>query len=516
MDRGTQHSLPGQADRQPAGALEPLRALARPGIVIAVSGIWGLVAGWWIPRGPLTGFESLATMVIALIVGIVSGRVLGSRWAMLLAPAVFAAVFEVTRLGTDGPTVDGVTTSTYGLLAFIVGRGFHGVVGLVPLVLGAAFGAGIARRRDGQPAGARRATAGRYFRRTVAAVTTVALIGLGILLSRPAATAPILDAGGQPRGGSIAELSTVDAGGKDLGLMLRGASVENPVLLFLAGGPGGSELGAMRNHLPKLEESFVVATWDQRGTGTSYPALDPTATLTLESSIADTVAVTNYLRARFNQDKIYLLGQSWGSLLGVLAAQRAPELYRAFIGTGQMVSPVATDRIFYEDTLAWAAKNGDTALVGRLREIKAPPYDRMLDYETALSYEHEVYPYDSAGNSEGPGGFSENFIVPEYTLVDQIHLLGAFMDTFAALYPQLQDIDFRRTATTLEVPVYFVQGTHEADGRAEPFREWYGVLNAPGKDVTELATSGHRPLFEQPDEFVSYMTNTVLARTPPS
>ena len=112
MPRTKQQASQGKTGRLPARSPVPLRALALTGVVIAVSGMWGLVAGWWIPRGPLTSLESLATMVIALIVGIVSGRVLGSRWAMLLAPAVFAAVFEVTRLGTDGPTVDGVTTST--------------------------------------------------------------------------------------------------------------------------------------------------------------------------------------------------------------------------------------------------------------------------------------------------------------------------------------------------------------------------------------------------------------------
>lgn len=515
MSKTKQHARREEAGRPSARMLPPLRAFAPSGVIIAVVGTWGLAAGWWTPRGPLTIPEALATMVIALIVGVISGAALGSRWAMLISPALFTVVFEVTRLGIDGPTVDGVTISTYGLLAFVVGRGFHGLVGLLPMVLGAAIGAGLARWRHTRGSRTRGATGGTYVRRAVAAVTAGALIGLGILISRPAATAPVLDAGGQPRSGGIAELLTVGAGGKDLGLMLRGGSRDSPVLLFLAGGPGGSERGAMRNHLPELEESFIVATWDQRGTGTSYPALDPTATLTLESSVADTIAVTNYLRDRFNQDKIYLLGQSWGSLLGVLAAQEAPELYRAFIGTGQMVSPVATDRIFYEDTLAWAVRSGDTALVDQLRSIKAPPYDRMLDYETALSYEHEVYPYDSAGNSEGQGGFSENFIVPEYSFVDQIHLLGAFMDTFAVVYPQLNDVDFRRSVTTLEVPVYFVQGAHEADGRAEPFREWFGMLKAPSKDVTELATAGHRPLFERPDQFVAYMKNTVLARTPP-
>ncbi len=177
-----------------------------------------------------------------------------------------------------------------------------------------------------------------------------------------------MDASGEEVAGSIAELTTVDAGGKELGLMIRGNSTDNPVVLFLAGGPGGSERGAMRNHLESLEETFTVATWDQRGTGTSYPALDPTETLTLDGQVADTIEVTDYLRGRFGQDKVYLLGQSWGSTLGVLAVQEAPDRYAAFIGTGQMVSQLETDRIFYEDTLSWASDNGDDALADKLRE----------------------------------------------------------------------------------------------------------------------------------------------------
>jgi pimeloyl-ACP methyl ester carboxylesterase len=185
----------------------------------------------------------------------------------------------------------------------------------------------------------------------------------------------------------------------------------------------------------------------------------------------------------------------------------------AFIGTGQMVSQLETDTIFYNDTLAWARTTGDTGLVDDLVAIGPPPYTRMLDYETALSSEHDVYPYDHSANSEGEGGFSENFLVPEYTLTEQVHLLGAFMDTFSVVYPQLQDIDFRRTATDFEIPMFFVQGAHEADGRADVFSVWYPMIDAPIKDVVALDTSGHRPLFEQPDEFTDYMVDVVLART---
>ena len=91
--------------------------------------------------------------------------------------------------------------------------------------------------------------------------------------------------------GSVAELTTVNTGGHDLGLMIRGTSTENPVLLFfLAGGPGGSELGAMRRHLPALEESFTVATWTSGGRGTFYDELDPTQTVSLEGYVSDTIA----------------------------------------------------------------------------------------------------------------------------------------------------------------------------------------------------------------------------------
>ena len=496
--------------------LEPVWSDWRIGAAAAVgaAAAWGLVAGWWTPRSPLTTSEAIWSIVISLFVGGIAGLAVRSRWAILVAPVVFATVFELTRIGVDGPTVDAPAFSTYGIFALVVGRGFHALISLAPLAFGAVIGAGIARHLRLSPEQndpPRRWAV--VMRRTVAVLAAIGLVGFTIMLARPATTDSIVDADGNTIDGSIAELTTVDINGHDLDLMIRGHSTDNPVLLFLAGGPGGSEMGAMRNHLPALEQHFTVVTWDQRGTGKSYDELDPTGTYTLDSVIDDTIAVTNHLRNRFGQDRIYLLGQSWGSTLGVLAAQQQPELYSAFVGAGQMVSQLATDTIFYDDTLDWARANGDTGLVDELTRIGPPPYERMLDYETALSYEHEVYPYDHTPNSEGEGGFSENFFVSEYTLIDQVHLLGAFMDTFSVLYPQLQEIDFRDTATDFEIPMFFVQGAHEADGRADVFEDWYPSVDAPVKDLAVLDTSGHRPLWEQPDEFVDYMVDTVLAQT---
>ncbi|MEO9220173.1 MAG: alpha/beta hydrolase [Mycobacteriaceae bacterium] len=478
--------------------------------------LFGLVAGWWTPRGPITTPQALATIGVSLFLGVFVGLVMRTRWAMLLAPAVFVAAFELVRINTAGPLVDGIHLgSTLGIVAFVLGRGLHGILAIVPMLLGVTFGAAIARRLDntGQ---ARHGwgRAGLWTRRSLTALVTVGMVALSLAIIRPASTDPILGADGRPLQGSVAELTRVDIGGHDLAMMIRGRSTTNPVLLFLAGGPGGSELGAMRRHGQALEQEFTVVTFDQRGTGKSDDTLDPTSTLTLDGAVSDTVEVTNYLRTRFHQDKIYVLGNSWGTILGVLAVQQHPELYRAFIGAGQMVSIRETDRIFYIDTLAWARRTGNTALVDTLTSNGPPPYADVRKYEPALlTYENKVYPYDHSPNAEGAGGYSTNIFVKEYSLMEQLHNGAATIDVFAVLYPQLQNIDFRTQATQLKVPVYLIEGQHEARARAELADQWFRTLEAPSKRLIVFDTSGHRPLFEQPELFNTVMTDTVLAQT---
>lgn len=481
-------------------------------LAVALAVGWGLVARWWTPRGPVTTGEALGTLGTSLAVGLVAGFATRSRWAMLVTPVVFILTLELARLPLQGPSVDGVRLSAYGLIAFATGRGFHALVVLVPMLLGVALGAGLGRRLHHDD---HRGRIGRYLRRGVAAATAVALLALVVALARPARTAPIVGPDGVERAGSVAELIRVDVGGHELAMMIRGESVDNPVLLFLAGGPGGTELGAMRHHGQILEKDFTVVTWDQRGTGKSYAELDPTATLSLDRAVRDTIEVVNYLRSRFQQEKIYLLGQSWGTILGVFAVQQQPQLFAAFIGTGQMVSPRETDRIFYADTLAWARRTGNADLVDPLTRSGPPPYQSMGDYETTLAHEQEVYPYDRSRNAEGQGQMAEGIFVEEYSLTEQIHNLAAVLDTFAVMYPQIQGVDLRRDATRLDVPVFLFQGRHEPRGRADLADEWFSMLTAPSKQQVVADTSGHRPLWEQPDLFATFMTGTVLAATAP-
>jgi pimeloyl-ACP methyl ester carboxylesterase len=258
-----------------------------------------------------------------------------------------------------------------------------------------------------------------------------------------------------------------------------------------------------------LEQDFVVVTWDQRGTGKSYPALDPLETLTLERMVADTIEVTNYLRDRFEEDKIYVVGNSWGAILGALAVQQQPELFHAYVGTGQMVSLREADVMFYDDTLAWAERTGNEALAATLRQNGPPPYEDLLQYEPVVSHEHDWNPYPELDTSKE---MPFNLFVPENTLTDVIDAMTGLLDTFSVLYPQLQEVDFRRDVPSLDVPVHLVIGEHEGRGRAVLAREWLDMLEAPSKEMIVFEHSGHRPPFEEPAAFASLMA-TILDET---
>ena len=216
----------------------------RVGPVVAAALAVGsaLVSAAITPRGPITTTQVLVSMAAALAVGVGAGLVMGSRWSMLVTPLTFISVFELARLGVNGPTVDGIHPgSLYGLMALVLGRGVHGLLVILPMIVGARFGVELAARL-GKSTMARMGPVGWL----MTGIFTAGLLAFAVLVARPGTTAPIVGSDGQPLPGSVAELTTVRIGGHDQALMIRGRSIESPVLLHLAGGPGGTDLGAMR------------------------------------------------------------------------------------------------------------------------------------------------------------------------------------------------------------------------------------------------------------------------------
>ena len=323
-----------------------------------------------------------------------------------------------------------------------------------------------------------------------------------------------------PLPGSIAELTTANIGGHEQALMIRGYDVNKPILLYLSGGPGQSSLPWPRVLFDDLSRDFVIVGWDQRGTGKSYAALDPAASLTLEQTIADTIEVTNYLRERFDEERIYLLGESWGTTLGVLAAKQRPDLYHAIIGSGQMVSQRETDRRLYYDVLDYADRTGNDALAGQMRSFGEPPYKDLFAYVFVMGYYERLYkPYTppqaylEKGSEAGLGPW--NVLGSEYDFVEKVNVFRGFLDTASILYPQLQEIDFRQDVPRLETAVYILDGAAELSARRDLALEWFDQLDAPIKRIFTFENAAHAPAFEHFETFTQIMTETVLPETYP-
>ena len=331
-----------------------------------------------------------------------------------------------------------------------------------------------------------------------------------------ATTPPIVDANGQPLPGSIATLEKVNLNGSQQWVSIRGKDATKPVLLFLAGGPGGSQLVAARRALAGLEDHFVVVNWEQPGAGKSFDAVDR-STLTPERYISDTRELVLYLQQRFGQEKVYLLGESWGSALGIMAVQRYPELFHAFIGTGQMVAFLENDLICYDFALRLAQERGDTQKVEQLKRQGPPPYYESDVALKSATYLMDTFAYMNANPAIADNGFNtfQDLAGSEYGLYDKVNWFRGVLDTFGVVYPQLWEVDFRTQATKLDVPVYFLIGRHDVNAPPQLTVEYYQLLDAPHKELIWFERSGHNPWVHESARFVDVMVNTVLAQSQP-
>ena len=325
-----------------------------------------------------------------------------------------------------------------------------------------------------------------------------------------AATPPIRDANGQRIPGSIATLEKVEINGTEQWITIRGHDATRPILLHLGmGGPGGGGF-ATRSLFEPLEKDFVVVAWDEPGTGKSYKAL-PIETLTPQRFVDDAYALTLYLRERFHQEKIYVYGVSWSSIIGVNLVQQHPELFHAYIGNGQMVNTTENDILGYELALDYLAKKGDIKTLETLHRNGPPPYtgENVVGRYAAFLDELNVYmgaPKLSVIVPIIP------FMAPEYGYVDKInHTLG-LMESFNVVYPQLADLDFITQAPKLEVPVYLFAGRNDVNAMYTIVEEYYNVLDAPHKELTWLE-GGHGLDGSNLHQFVDVMINRVLAET---
>ncbi len=338
---------------------------------------------------------------------------------------------------------------------------------------------------------------------------------LAVVISQALAfTPPITDANGNPLPNSIASLEKVNLNGSEQWISIRGKDMDKPVLLFLAGGPGGSQLVTARRALGGLEEHFVVVNWEQPGAGKSFDAVNRQQ-LSPERYVKDGIALVNHLRERFGEEKVYLLGESWGSALGVWMVQRNPELFHAFIGTGQMVAFLENDLMCYDFVLKLMEERGHAEKVEQLKQQGPPPYYGNGVAMKEAAFLMETFNYMNADSNIADDGFNtfQDLAGSEYGLYDKVSWFRGALETMDVVYPQLWEVDFRVQATQLEVPVYFFLGRHDVNAPPVLAEEYFELLNAPHKELIWFERSGHNPWVTESALFVDAVVNEVLAET---
>jgi pimeloyl-ACP methyl ester carboxylesterase len=302
----------------------------------------------------------------------------------------------------------------------------------------------------------------------------------------------------------IDESAYVKIGGIDQWLTIRGQDRNNPVLLILHGGPGDVTNAWGYAYFYEWEKYFTVVQWDQRGAGRtlekSGESIAPT--ITIDRMAQDGIEVSEYLSGHLNQQKIVLVGHSWGSLLGLLMAKARPDLFHAFVGTGQVPSSSKeANFVAYGLAIKWAQTAKNTQALVDLKRIGPPPY------ESGTGGWGVLYKWRNA--CEGPG--REVFLAstlyyalsqPGYTLTDFNYTQDSQIISGEALFDEITNLDHRRLEGKFNVPVIVIQGEHDCTTPTALAKSYLDSISAPRKDFVVIPGEGHFAAFIKSDVFL--------------
>jgi pimeloyl-ACP methyl ester carboxylesterase len=315
-----------------------------------------------------------------------------------------------------------------------------------------------------------------------------------------------------PRG--VQETFEVTLGGARQVVNVRGADRTNPILLFVHGGPGAVEMPVAWAFQRPWEDFFTVVQWDQRGAGRSYPLNDPrmlAPTLTPQRYRDDAIELIELLGRRYGQRKMFVLGHSWGSIVGLSVAAKRPDLLHAYIGVGQVIDFRENERAGFDWTLARARADGNAAAVRELEALRPYPGPGAFDIGKMSTERKWSIHYGAlaAGRRDADFYFHAPRLSPEYTAADRKAWDDGSAFTIATMFPQLSGVSFA-ALKRVDVPVLMFLGRQDQTTPSVLAETWMARLKSPKKRVVWFEHSAHLPMIEEPGRTLAALLEHAL------
>ena len=288
-----------------------------------------------------------------------------------------------------------------------------------------------------------------------------------------------------------------------------------PVLLFLHGGPGVVNRHSLFSHDRDLLDTFTMVAWDQRGTGGSYAGVSKD-TLTIAQLVEDAKEVVDYLCKEFKKEKIFVIGGSWGSLLGIRLAYAYPEQIAAFVGFGQFVNGEKNEQISYQYTYDAAKAAGDEEAVKKLETV-GPPVKGIYKggFDGMMVQRRLMMKYGGYSKSQEKRSYMDSFVKPmilsgEYSLSDLKGVLLGYKKVLKVMWPEIGEEDLTKYRK-FNVPIFVFDGKLDMNTPAELVEEWFEGIEAPHKELIWFENSGHNPMGDEPERFKKLLREKLSA-----
>lgn len=305
---------------------------------------------------------------------------------------------------------------------------------------------------------------------------------------------------------SLAEKCYLEVEDGKLGMVIMAKDISNPVLLVCGGGPGIPEYLMEYMYPSCLADKFVVCYLEYRGTGLSYSSDIKAEEMTTEKYISDVVTVSKYLSERFEQDKIYIMGHSFGTYVAIKTVQQYPEYYNAYIAMAQTCNQTESEYMAYDYMKALYEQIGNTKMVEKFENCPIRESDEMYTKYFTSSLRDTAMHELGVGTTRDMDSVITGIFFPSlrckaYTRQERINLWRG--KGLSVQFPVVKDsthFNAFSEVPSLQIPIYFFAGKYDYTCCFDLQYEYYEQVDAPIKEFYVFENSAHSPIFEEPEE----------------